>query len=90
MFDLFAWELLAVTRNSKEEKKDIGEVIVDRSKQHQRFIEAARELGCDESGRTFDDALGRILPRRKPGEPAPCVMDEVKPKGSRRRKASPE
>lgn len=54
--------------------------------QSRRFLEAARELGCDESGEAFDRALGRILPPREPGKPAPHVVDEVKPKGSRRRK----
>ena len=54
--------------------------------QRQRFIDAARELGCDETGKAFDRALGHMLPPRKAGEPAPRVVDDVRPKGSRRRK----
>lgn len=32
--------------------------------QSERFIEAARELGVDESGEAFDAALTKILPGR--------------------------
>ncbi len=31
--------------------------------QSARFIEAAREIGVDESGKEFDRALGKIVPR---------------------------
>jgi hypothetical protein len=57
--------------------------------QRQRFIDAARELECDETGEAFDRALSRMLPPRKAGEPAPRVVEEVKPKGSRRRTKRP-
>lgn len=54
--------------------------------QRNRFIETARELGCDESGESFDRALDRILPPRKPGEPARAAEERPAPKGSRRKK----
>lgn len=53
--------------------------------QYERFLEAARGLGCDESGEAFERALDRILPPRKPGEPAPRREERPQPKGSRRR-----
>ena len=55
--------------------------------QSDRFIEAARELGCGQEGEAADRALGHMLPPRKPGEPAPRIVETVKPKGSRRRTA---
>jgi len=30
------------------------------TKQHDRFVEAARQLGCDESEPRFDEALKRV------------------------------
>lgn len=41
--------------------------------QHARFVETARELGCDESEEAFDEKL-KLIARQKPKE-AP-----VKPK----------
>jgi hypothetical protein len=32
--------------------------------QSERFIETARSIGVDESGREFDKALRRLVPRR--------------------------
>ena len=37
--------------------------------QSERFEEAARELGADESGKAFEDAFGGIVPPRKPEKP---------------------
>lgn len=34
--------------------------------QHDRFKEAAREHGADESGKKFEQAFGKIVPPRKP------------------------
>jgi hypothetical protein len=34
--------------------------------QSERFIEAARSIGVDETGREFDRALKKIVPPRKP------------------------
>jgi hypothetical protein len=31
-----------------------------------RFVEAARELGCDESGEAFERAFGKIVPPKRP------------------------
>lgn len=39
--------------------------------QYQRFLDTARELGCDESGEAYERALGIILPPHKPGEIVP-------------------
>ena len=38
--------------------------------QRRRFIEKARELGCDESEERFDKAL-RIIAKQKPHKPEP-------------------
>jgi hypothetical protein len=34
--------------------------------QHQRFIETARELGCDEDPKSFERAFSKIVPPKKP------------------------
>lgn len=37
--------------------------------QRQRFIEAAKELEADETGKAFEDAFGKIVPpKHKPHE----------------------
>lgn len=41
--------------------------------QKQRFIETARELGCDETGEKFDEAFRKIVP---PKEPTPALKDK--------------
>jgi hypothetical protein len=46
------------------------------SEQHKRFIETARELGCDEDEAAFDEKLRRI------------ASVKPKPKRSRSKKAS--
>lgn len=33
--------------------------------QHERFKEAAREIGADESGKAFEGAFGKIVPPKK-------------------------
>ena len=40
--------------------------------QHARFVEKARELGCDESEEAFDEKL-KVIARHKP-KPAPDVL----------------
>jgi hypothetical protein len=37
--------------------------------QRERFIETARALDSDETGREFDKALGRIFPRKSSSKP---------------------
>ncbi len=49
------------------------------------FERMARELGCDETGEAFERALDRILPPRKPGEPAARRQPRPKAEGRRRR-----
>ena len=40
------------------------------AEQHQRFVEAARELGCDESEERFDETLKRVAKHKpKPSQP---------------------
>lgn len=48
--------------------------------QAEKFKEAARELGCDESEKAFDDKL-RVIAKQKPREPAP----KESPPGGRRK-----
>lgn len=40
--------------------------------QHKAFVEAAKNLDCDESEKAFDKALGKIA-RMKPPKPAKKV-----------------
>jgi hypothetical protein len=42
----------------------------DDQEQSRRFIEKARELGCDESEERFDKVL-RIIAKQKPHKPEP-------------------
>lgn len=37
----------------------------DPAKQHERFKEAAREHGADESGKKFEQAFGKMVPPAK-------------------------
>lgn len=34
--------------------------------QHDRFVSTARELGCDETGETFEKAFSVIVPEKRP------------------------
>jgi hypothetical protein len=56
--------------------------------QSRRFIEMARELGCDETGEAFERAFSRAFPPRKPGQLVVPYAEREPPKGSRR-KAKP-
>lgn len=38
----------------------------DEKSQCERFIEAAREVGVDETGKEFESALKKIAPPKKP------------------------
>jgi len=59
--------------------------------QREKFIRAARELGCDETGEEFERAFSRAFPPRKPGEPVTPYVEQAAPKGSRRKaKFGPE
>lgn len=40
--------------------------IPDDPEQSKRFEEKARELGADESGKKFEDALTSVVPRKPP------------------------
>lgn len=38
----------------------------DPKKQHERFKEAAKKIGANESGKAFERAFGKIVPPAKP------------------------
>jgi hypothetical protein len=58
--------------------------------QREKFIRAAREAGCDETGEAFERAFARAFPPRKPGEPVAPYAEHRPPRGSRRKpKAEP-
>jgi hypothetical protein len=46
---------------SKKKSATSGKSETERT-QAERFIEAARDIGVDETGREFDRALGKIIP----------------------------
>lgn len=45
--------------------------MTDKKSQKQKFIDKAKELGCDEDEKTFDDKLRRIA-KQKPKEDKPA------------------
>ena len=47
------------------------EASMDDKEQSQRFIEKARELGADESGKKFERALKKLVPPVKRRRPKP-------------------
>lgn len=49
----------APKRKASQPKKDTRP-------QRERFEEAAREAGVDESGEAFERAMGRVAPAKKP------------------------
>ena len=49
------------------EKKPIG--------QRQRFVDMARELGCDEDPKAFEKAFAKVVPSK------PRPLPSVQPKG---------
>lgn len=51
----------------------------DPATQADRFREAARELGCDESEERFDAALGKIVKHKPPPDDKPTKPAAKKP-----------
>ncbi len=45
--------------------------------QSQRFIQKARELGCDEDPKAFEQAFSKIVPPKKP---SPSKAEKKKPR----------
>jgi hypothetical protein len=43
----------------------------DDAEQSKRFAETARELGADENGKAFTDALKTVVPKAHPSSPPP-------------------
>ena len=39
--------------------------------QSSRFVDKARELGCDEDPKAFDRVFARVVPPNRPPEPGP-------------------
>lgn len=55
---------------ARKDKKETGGAGTSRATQEEqsaRFIEAAREIGVDESGKEFERALSKVIPKKKPG-----------------------
>ncbi len=53
--------------------------------QHQRFVEMARELGCDESGEAYRRALDVIVRAPRVDEPSPPPTEGKRPRGRPRK-----
>jgi hypothetical protein len=51
---------------------------VDQTAQHQRFIETARALGCDEDKERFEAALGKVAAHKPADTPK-----KKRPRGKR-------
>lgn len=65
--------------------KTQGKVVPDDPEQYRRFVEAARELGVDETGEAFERALRAVFPPRRPGEPVTRPAERPAARGSRRK-----
>ena len=52
----------------KKKSEDLKNIKKDDEKQSQRFVEAARELESDETGKSFDKAIKMIAPEKKSGK----------------------
>ena len=48
---------------TKPKKVDLGQSL--------RFVEKARELGCDEDPKAFERSFSKIVPSKKPAPPKP-------------------
>lgn len=53
-------------RKDKKETGGAGTARAAQKEQSARFIEAAREIGVDESGAEFERALKKVAPPKKP------------------------
>ena len=62
-------------RNQQTRRADLGESQAEKVAQSQRFVEAARELGCDESEEAFDAAL-KAVAKHKPKREEPTEAPE--------------
>jgi hypothetical protein len=43
--------------------------------QYQRFLDAARDLGCDDDEGAFERRFAEVAPARRPGEVAPSQAE---------------
>ena len=51
---------------------------ITEAERSQRFVEKARELGCEETTEAFDRVLGKILPAKRPSSKRPTHRSEMK------------
>lgn len=65
------------SKTSRRSKRRVT-VAPEASEQHRRFIEAARELECDEDKERFEEKLGRIAKSRPAAKPAPRPKSDEK------------
>jgi hypothetical protein len=53
--------------------------------QKEKFIEKARELGCDEDPKAFEDAFSKVVPPKRPNAKARSPkLENKKPRAGRR------
>lgn len=71
----------ALNQDPEKQKKSTSQP----TDQHTRFLEAARELGCDESEEAAERIFTRLVPPRRPGDPLPQKPEPVPPAGNRGR-----
>jgi hypothetical protein len=43
--------------------------------QFARFVQAAKDLECDDREKVFEETFARVVPARRPGEAAPSQAD---------------
>ena len=55
--------------------RDVKKITDSVASQHARFVEKARELGCDESEEAFDEKL-KVIARHKPLKEPPAKPEK--------------
>jgi hypothetical protein len=43
--------------------------------QFARFVQAAKDLGCDDREEVFEETFTRLVPARRPGDPPPSQAE---------------
>lgn len=54
------------TGKSAKRKPQKPPPLLEDAEQFQRFVETAKKLSVDESGKSFESALKKIIPKQKP------------------------
>ena len=52
---------------------------ITEAERSRRFVENARELGCEEATEAFDRVLGKILPEKRPSVTTPKAGSRGEP-----------